>query len=225
LGKYNFCRKLIDYAQREGVSQVFTFAAMATPSELTDHSRVVGVATDEGTLIEYQKHEVGTLAGGRISGMNGILLGVAAERQMAGGCLLGEVPHMFINVPYPKASMAVLDVFRQIIDADIDLNELKLEVERMENYLSDALNQIQRLEQQTSESSGYEDDETFLPDPMDNGKLTEEERDKINTLFDEASQDRSRAFELKRELDRLDVFPEYEDRFLDLFKKPNGDSG
>ena len=32
--------------------------------------------------------------------------------------------------------------------------------------------------------------------------------------------DRSRAFELKQELDRLEVFKEYEDRFLDLFKKP-----
>jgi hypothetical protein len=31
--------------------------------------------------------------------------------------------------------------------------------------------------------------------------------------------DRSKAYELKNELDRLDVFRDYEDRFLDLFKK------
>ncbi len=32
--------------------------------------------------------------------------------------------------------------------------------------------------------------------------------------------DRTKAYELKRELDRLGLYREYEDRFLDLFKKP-----
>jgi hypothetical protein len=41
----------------------------------------------------------------------------------------------------------------------------------------------------------------------------------IEELFDEVSRDRSKAYELKRELDRLEVFKDYEDRFLDLFKK------
>ena len=34
-----------------------------------------------------------------------------------------------------------------------------------------------------------------------------------------AAADRSKAYELKRELDRLEVFADYEDRFLDLFSK------
>ncbi|MBV8318546.1 MAG: hypothetical protein JOZ53_26700, partial [Planctomycetaceae bacterium] len=44
-------------------------------------------------------------------------------------------------------------------------------------------------------------------------------RRRIEQLFEQAKQDRSYAYELKRELDRLNVYPEYEDRFLDLFKK------
>jgi len=32
--------------------------------------------------------------------------------------------------------------------------------------------------------------------------------------------DRSKAKEFKQELDRLGVFKEYEDRFVDLFKRP-----
>jgi uncharacterized protein len=31
----------------------------------------------------------------------------------------------------------------------------------------------------------------------------------------------AKAFELKQELDRLGVFKEYEDRFLDLFRDPS----
>ena len=51
-------------------------------------------------------------------------------------------------------------------------------------------------------------------------QLEPEDERLIEQLFEQASKDRSKAYELKRELDRLEVFPEYEDRFLDLFKKP-----
>ena len=43
---------------------------------------------------------------------------------------------------------------------------------------------------------------------------------RIEKLFRQASKDRSKAYELKRELDRLELYKEYEDRFLDLFQKP-----
>jgi hypothetical protein len=56
-------------------------------------------------------------------------------------------------------------------------------------------------------------------EPAPEPRLPREEEERIEQLFEQAAQDRSKAYELKRELDRLDVFPEYEDRFLDLFKK------
>ncbi len=43
---------------------------------------------------------------------------------------------------------------------------------------------------------------------------------RIEELFGRAASDRTKAFELKRELDRLGLFKRYEDRFLDLFKQP-----
>ena len=41
----------------------------------------------------------------------------------------------------------------------------------------------------------------------------------LDSGVDQAGKDRSKAFELKAFLDRNGVFGEYEDRFLDLFKK------
>jgi hypothetical protein len=52
------------------------------------------------------------------------------------------------------------------------------------------------------------------------GSLKPSDRQRIDLMFDNAAHDRSRAYELKQELDRLGVFPQYEDRFLDLFKDP-----
>ena len=40
-------------------------------------------------------------------------------------------------------------------------------------------------------------------------------------LFDAASQDISKAGDLKEELDQWGLFQEYEDRFLDLFGQSN----
>ncbi len=174
-GRYNFCRKLIDYAQGEGVSKIFTFAAMASAIEMSDDSRVIGVASESDTLHDLISAEIGVLQAGNISGMNGILLGVAAERKIPGGCLLGEMPAPLLNVPYPKASLAVLEAFNELSDFAIDLSELELEVQRMERYLTDALSQIRRLEQQ-GEPGPTGEEETYLPDPAENGKLSKEER-------------------------------------------------
>ena len=38
-------------------------------------------------------------------------------------------------------------------------------------------------------------------------------------LFAEAQRDRAKATQLKAELDRLGLFKQYEDRFLDLWKR------
>jgi hypothetical protein len=42
---------------------------------------------------------------------------------------------------------------------------------------------------------------------------------RIETLFEQAKVDPSKAVELKRELDRAGVFKRYENRFLDLFRR------
>jgi uncharacterized protein len=44
-------------------------------------------------------------------------------------------------------------------------------------------------------------------------------KNRIEQMFTEARKDRGRAMRLKDELDRLGAFKQYEDRFLDLFKR------
>lgn len=220
-GRYDFCRKLIDYVQREGVASIYTFAAMATDIDLGESCRVVGAATDKDTAHQFLENDVNLLRSGSISGMNGILLGVAAERQISGGCLLGEMPESFVNVPFPKASLAILESFSQLTGIDVDTAELSHEAQKIEAHLSQMLDHIKKLSQQSNESNP-EEFEIYMPDPAENGKLSDEEKRQIEALFHAAKRDRTAAFDLKRELDRLDVFREYEDRFLDLFKSENG---
>jgi hypothetical protein len=64
-----------------------------------------------------------------------------------------------------------------------------------------------------------EDEQRYAQQPAEEEGIGPADRQRLEGLFQEAARDRSKAFELKQELDRLGVFKEYEDRFLDLFKK------
>jgi len=214
LGKYPFCRQLIAYARKVGVERVLTFAAMATRMRPGQRSRVFGAATDADSLEELKRLELELVNEGQIGGLNGVLLGAAAEAGLPGACLLGEMPHVFTQLPFPKASLAVLEVFTTMSGLEIDFTELAEQAEVVEQQLGQLLS---LAEGQEESASG--DEELPAPQSADNDALSAEDERRIEGLFEQASRHRSKAFELKRELDRLGVFKDYEDRFLDLFKK------
>ena len=221
-GRYGFCHRLIEFANEIGVERVYTFAAMATQMEHEAPSRVFAAATDVETLNELKRLDLEILDDGQIGGLNGILLGVAAERGLRGGCLLGEMPHIFAQLPYPKASLAVLRAFTTIANIEIDFTELSQQAREMDTKLGELLVQMQEAIQQGQQAGEEpeEADDAVQRENSDEERTSDEDRDRIERLFEQAKQDRSSAYELKRELDRLEVYREYEDRFLDLFKKP-----
>jgi uncharacterized protein len=61
VGKYAFCRRLIEFAREQGIERVFTFAAMATPMHPAHESRVFGAATDRPNLDELKRLELDVL--------------------------------------------------------------------------------------------------------------------------------------------------------------------
>ena len=208
-----FCRKLLQRVREYGVTRVFTFAAMATQMRPKHESRVFGAAIDRETLASFKQLDVNILETGTISGLNGVLLGLAAVNGLPGGCLLGEIPHVFSQIPFPKASLAVLEFFKTMAGIEVDLGELRDHAKTVEETLE---NFLIRMEGAADEAEREEEDH----EADGNGKTrgASKERQHIEWLFDQARKDRSRAYELKQELDRLGLFNEYEDRFLDLFK-------
>jgi uncharacterized protein len=215
IGKYAFCRRLTTYAREAGVERLFTFAAMATQMHPKNRSRVFGAATDRQTLNEIKRLDLEVLEDGHIGGLNGVLLGAAAEAGLHGACLLGEMPQLFSQLPFPKASLAILEVFTSLSGIDLDLAELTEQSRVVEQQLGDL---ISRVEQTFGNQSGEETEE-YRPEAAQEERLSPEDQERIERLFEQAVRDRSKAFELKQELDRLEVFKDYEDRFLDLFRK------
>ena len=221
LHKMEYCRRLLDRAQALGVVQVYTFAAMAVDLHPREPSRVYGVATHREGLDALRHLGIEILEAGRISGLNGVFLAAAAERGIPGLCLLGAMPSFAVQVPYPKASHAVLEAFGRLLGLELDLRELEEYGRTIEEQLSAGLEKIRSAIQSEPDASEEEllDDPGLELEPDFQGGPTEFDRGRVESLFEQALRDRAKAFELKRELDRLGVFREYENRFLDLFRK------
>lgn len=226
LGKYPFCQKLIEFAQQLGVERVFTFAAMATTMQPDDKSRVFAAATDVASLSDLKRLEVEVLEDGSIGGLNGLMLGAAAEKGLHGYTLLGEMPQMFVQLPYPQASLAVLEAFKKFAGMELDLTELADQAHEIDEKLGEFLAQFEQAvgqeepeEGESWKSSAESEEAENEPEVVQEKHLAADDEERIERLFAQAREKRSKAYELKNELDRLEVFKDYEDRFLDLFKK------
>ncbi len=183
-------------------------------------SRVFAAAIDDASLAELKCCELEVLEDGQIGGLNGVLLGAAAEAGLRGACLLGEMPHVFAQLPFPRAAIAVLEAFEKLSGIHVDLAELNRQAAAMDDELRTLMQKVQRMQEAAEAGETEAESETpFLPEPQDEGSLSAEDKSRVDELFDQARLVRSNAYELKRELDRLGVFKEYEDRFLDLFKR------
>jgi uncharacterized protein len=221
-GKYAFCESMIDFARDQGVERVVTFAAMATEMRPEHESRVFAAATDEAGLRDLDRPEFRRLEDGQIGGLNGILLGAAADKGMPGICLLGEMPHLFAQIPFPKASLAVLKSFAQLAEIELDFAELTQQAKTMDQQLEELLHKLESAveanlhQMQQDQQDGPE--WLASQESLNESPLSEEQTQRIEGLFREAKRDRSKAYELKNQLDKLGIFADYEDRFLDLFR-------
>ena len=224
--KDKFSNHVMDLAVSLGVTRIFTLAAMATEMAPESNPRVFGMTTQSSGITEFQQLEIPALEDGQVSGLNGILLAAAMERGIEGTGLLGEIPTLFAHFPFPAASIAVLRVFTTIADFPLDFTELQQQADSIKAQL---VKLLQRLQQQMEKESADDEEAEDSPEAEAREKpersaLSVTDARRIEQLFEQAAADRSHAFELKNELDRLGVFEEFEDRFLDLFRTESGAS-
>ena len=133
------------------------------------------------------------------------------------------MPHIFAQLPYPKASLAILEVFSTISHVELDFTELAEQVRNVDEQLGELLAQVEK-QYGPQFPQGEDDEESYSTEPAaaedEEEKPASADKERVEELFEAARKDRSKAFELKQALDKLGLFKAYEDRFLDLFKKP-----
>ena len=121
---YELANTVIDVALKFQVKRIYTLAAAKTRMHHTEQPKVWGVATIPELTKELRKFDLVQRGNLKISGMNGILLGVAKERGVDGICLLGEVPRYTARIQNPMAALAILGVLPKMLDIEVDTFEL-----------------------------------------------------------------------------------------------------
>jgi hypothetical protein len=205
-------KTILDIARQYKVSRIFTAAALAQPMSFQAASDVLASCSSSGYLDAIKHAGIVPMPDGYIAGLNGLLLGVAASRGIDAACLLATMPSYAANMPYPKASLEIVKVFDRLLSLSVDLDELGSTVEEMNQQLSAIEERIRQLFPQEKEA----DEE--IPEDIDEEKVPHYIMEKIEKLFKKVEQDRSAAPELKRELDKWNLYKLYENRFLDLFE-------
>ena len=213
-----YAKEILEFISGLNVKMVFTFAAMPLPIDHLRKPQAWVAATAKQLLEQFKKYNCQPLSSGAISGLNGLFLGLAKEQKFSGVCLLGEIPLYTIQIENPKASLAVLEVLSQAIDIQIDLNDLKLASKLMEEEIENLIDYLKQPEEHEKPISD-EEIEKIRKTLAAQSRIPESAKKKIEELFDFSMKDITRASELKKELDIWNVYKDYEDRFLDLFKK------
>jgi hypothetical protein len=198
---------------------IISFASMPLPIEHTQEARVWFASTSTEVNNSFKKYNFSLLPEGQISGMNGLFLGIAKGEGFKGICLLGEIPLYTIQIENPKASLAVLGALGRILSIQIDMTSLIEQANAMEGEINRLLDYLKLGSQGQSGPIGEEEIEIIKKSLSQLTKLPVSVKEKIEKLFTEAKADISKANGLKAELDKWNVYKEYEDRFLDLFRK------
>ena len=216
-----YSRLIINLAKDFKVGTVFTFAAMPLPIDHTQASGAWACATTKELLDEFKKDNINTINEANISGMNGLFMGIAKENGFNGISILGEIPLYTIQIANPKASLAVLEIFSKITGINMDTGPLLDETKRVNSEIENLVDYLKASVHQAEEPIDEAEIQRLKKTLSQHTKLPESMKIKFELLFEQAKKDISKAAELKRELDKWAAYKDYEDRFLDLFKKTN----
>jgi len=166
---YELANCVLDVALRFHVKRVYTCAAALTRIHHTELPKVWGVGTNHEMVQELKRLNLKQKGNLQIAGLNGILLGVAKEREIDGMCLLGEVPMYASRMPNPIAALAVLKTLSRMLEIEVDFVELARVAEetreKMKQAAAEAMGQYidyftQPIWEQGQEEDGEEEEES-----------------------------------------------------------------
>jgi uncharacterized protein len=143
---------VLDVAEKFGCRRIYTSGAAVALTHHQVKPKVWAVATDNHLLNNIKtdvkavlmSEVIGREGGGNITGLNGLLLGLAKKRGLEAICLMGEIPDYLAEVPfpYPRATRSVLEILGKLLGIETDyrpLDEWALQVDEIVKGIYDKL--------------------------------------------------------------------------------------
>lgn len=120
-GQYELAEAVLDLGQKFGVERVITMGGMAT-DKFTEQPKVYVGGTEVELVKELEGYGAVKLAGGAITGTNGLIFGLAKPRKIPAICLLAETPgYLSLDA---NAAKAALQLSSKLLKISFDLTAL-----------------------------------------------------------------------------------------------------
>jgi len=141
--EYLLAETILGIASKYSVLHVYALAAYIT-GVFVQKPRVFCTASDMETLRDINTSDVAVMDSGAITGMNGLIVGLAKLKGMRGTCLLGETSGYVVDA---KASRSLLEVLTMRLSVEISMDALDARAKDTEML-------IKTIEQQMVQPSG-----------------------------------------------------------------------
>jgi uncharacterized protein (TIGR00162 family) len=137
-GQYALLDKVLETVLPLGVTHVYSIAAFLTDKPF-ERPTVYGIATTPSLVDGVAEWGVVAMDQGSISGMNGLILGLARMKQLNGTCLLGET-HGYQTptgqyIVDANAARAVLEILTAMLKLPVDMKPLEQQAAQMDDFL------------------------------------------------------------------------------------------
>ena len=120
-GQYALADAVLDVGQKFQVERVITMGGMAI-DKFTEEPKVYVGATEVELVKELEGYGAVKLAGGAITGTNGLIFGLAKPRKIPAICLLAETPgYLSLDA---NATKAALQLSSKLLKISLDLTAL-----------------------------------------------------------------------------------------------------
>ncbi|MBI3842898.1 MAG: PAC2 family protein [Thaumarchaeota archaeon] len=140
---YEICYEAVEMAKKLKVEKLFSIgAALKQPNP--DEPKIFAAATNPNLVSVLKKQKLTLLDGkGQITGFNGLILGIAQEKNLDSICILGEIDNP--NVIQPKAAKLILaTLFEFLKIKPLDMKDLE-EEEKRKKFMEQQMNYMDNI--------------------------------------------------------------------------------
>ncbi len=140
---YELCYEVVNMAKKLKVSTLYSIGAMLRQSSPTE-PKLFAAATTPKHLSLLKKEKIDLLnAKGQITGFNGLVLGIAKEKQLDSICIMSEIDNP--NIIQPKSSQLILTKLLEILKVKpLDMKELE-EEEKKKQFMEQQMSYMNGL--------------------------------------------------------------------------------
>lgn len=140
---YEICYEVVKMASKLNVETIFSIGA-ALREASSSEPKVFGAATSDKLLAKLREQKISLLEGkGQITGFNGLILGIAQEKNLDSVCILGQIDNP--EVIQPKAARLIISALTELLKIKpLDMKDLE-EEDKRKKFMEQQMNYMEEI--------------------------------------------------------------------------------